>query len=95
MLLVFKVVENLQCILKEEHQGLLKLHVHLVGFQFGEKWGKKSPKREFCLKRKKPCEEAFQDLLKSNEDSNEGSNEGFNEGSNEEKMGRQQKEELL
>ena len=38
-------------LLKEGHQGLLKLHVHLEGFQCGEKMGL-SPKSEFYLKRK-------------------------------------------
>ena len=38
-------------LLKEEHQGLLKLHVHLGRFQSEEKIGL-PPKGEFCLKRK-------------------------------------------
>ena len=52
--------------------------------------GKKSPKRKICLKQKITCKKAFQDLLKSCV-----SFRGDLEGSNEEKLGRQQKEEVL
>ena len=52
--------------------------------------GKKSPKREICLKQKITCKKAFQDHLKSCV-----SFRGDLEGSNEEKLGRQQKEEVL
>ena len=61
-------------VLKQRHQGLLKLHVHLGGVPVrGENDAKRKSlfeggnlqKRNFVWSRKITCEEAFQDLSKS------------------------------
>ena len=61
-------------LLKQRHQGLLKLHVHLGGVPVrGENDAKRKSlfeggnlqKRNFVWSRKITCEEAFQDLSKS------------------------------
>ena len=65
----------------------MKLHVPLGGFQCGEK---NLQKENFVLRGKITDEESYQDLLKSFV-----SFGGGLEGSDEEKMGRQQKEEVL
>ena len=69
--------------------SLFKLHVHLGDSSVGKKW-RNLQKWNFVSSQKIMCEEAFQDRSKSCVYFG-----GYLKGSNKEKMGRQQKDELI